>query len=119
MKKEVQKLLPTLPKKLKIGAYNYDIVTLPDYITGDDDRKKWGLCSPSEQKLTLANIEGMPSSEMLVGLLIHEVIHAIWNDRNLKPRETEENIVLAFEVGLVSLFRDNPGLLDWIKKGLK
>lgn len=119
MKKEVANLLKTIPKSLKVGAYDFTVSTFPDFLVGPDEQQKWGLCSFSELKLSVGNTEGMPSSQMFVGVLLHEVLHAIWSNQNLKNKETEENVILAMEVGLISLFRDNPGFLDWIKKGLK
>jgi hypothetical protein len=55
-----------------------------------------------------------------VGTVIHELLHVIYDNEAIEDkRSSEEAIVVSFETGLVSLFRDNPKLLNWIKRGLK
>jgi hypothetical protein len=52
--------------------------------------------------------------------VLHELFHAIYANEGLDVNgDGEESIVSSFETGLVSLFRDNPKLLNWIKRGLK
>jgi hypothetical protein len=58
-----------------------------------------------------------------VGITLHECPHVIFDNQGLehmkkRKDDREEQIVLGFEAGLVSLFRDNPKLLTWMKKYL-
>lgn len=119
MKKEVTALFNTAPKTLKVGAYNYDVILDPEWIIGSDEKNKWGTCDTVKFTLSVGNLKEMPSAPFLVGILLHEIFHAIWAHQNLRPKESEENVMVAFEVGMVQVLRDNPNLLDWIKKGLK
>jgi len=50
---------------------------------------------------------------------LHEIFHAIWADRRLPERSTEERAVTALAQGLATTFRDNPGLLIYIDELLK
>jgi hypothetical protein len=50
---------------------------------------------------------------------LHEILHAIWADRRLPDRPTEERTVTALAQGLASVFRDNPGLLRYIDALMK
>ena len=47
---------------------------------------------------------------------LHEILHAIWADRRLPDRPSEERAVTALAQGLTTVFRDNPGLLTYIDK---
>lgn len=119
MKKDVQTLLKTLPEKIKIGAYTWTVEAKKDWVIGSDEKNKWGLCDPSNFHMVVGNVEGMATAAFFTGVLLHEIGHAIWHTANLRDRETEENVMIAFETGFVALYRDNPGLLDFIKKGVK
>jgi hypothetical protein len=45
---------------------------------------------------------------------LHEILHAVWADRRLPDRPTEERAVTALAQGLAAVFRDNPGLLTYV-----
>jgi hypothetical protein len=45
---------------------------------------------------------------------LHEIFHAIWADRRLPERPTEERAVTALAQGLAAVFRDNPDLLGYL-----
>ena len=116
MSPEVEAVLRTLPRKIKVGAYDWRIKIETegelDYGETDYDAAVIRLWPANHQ-----------SPERLVGTVIHELLHIIHEDRELTPKDAkgyeEELVVVAFETGLVSLFRDNPKLLNWIKRGLK
>jgi hypothetical protein len=50
---------------------------------------------------------------------LHEILHAIWADRQLPDRPREERAVTSLAQGLAAAFRDNPGLLTYIDKLVK
>lgn len=45
---------------------------------------------------------------------LHEILHAIWADRRLLDRPTEERAITELAQGLAAVFRDNPRLLSYI-----
>jgi plastocyanin len=111
-------LANSLPKVLKVGPYPYAIEFAPDWIKVGDD-KKWGTCDHSTHTIAVSNYSVMPNQEMLVGVVLHELLHAVWAVGNLPNRTKEETAVTVLETGLLQVFKDNPSFLDWIKKGLK
>jgi hypothetical protein len=51
---------------------------------------------------------------VVADVTLHEILHAIWADRRLPERPTEERAVTALAQGLAAVFRDNPGLLTYV-----
>jgi hypothetical protein len=45
---------------------------------------------------------------------LHKILHAIWADRRLPERPTEERAITELAQGLAAVFRDNPRLLSYI-----
>lgn len=109
--------LLSVPGKIKIGAYDWRVAVE----AGVDD--KCGQADFETQTIRLWQ-DNITSDNHCVGILLHECLHVIYENAKLdklkgKKADKEEAIVIGFENGLVSLFRDNPKLLTWIKKGLK
>jgi hypothetical protein len=116
MTPDVEVVLRTLPRRIKVGAYDWRIKVDPgpseDYGETNFDKAEVTIWPANHQ-----------SPERLVGTVIHELLHVIYDNeklgQDLHAAVGEEEVVVAFETGLVSLFRDNPKLLNWIKRGLK
>ena len=47
---------------------------------------------------------------------LYEILHALWADRRLPDRASEERAVTELAQGLAGVFRDNPGLLTYIEQ---
>lgn len=119
MNEQVEALLRTLPRKIKVGAYDWK-VSLEE---GADEH-----CGQADFEPQIIRLwpDSLTSPAHAVGILLHECLHVIYDNEDLEdkvvhsdPEDLEEDIVVGFEQGLVSLYRDNPRLLTWIKKGLK
>lgn len=113
---DVLTCLKGLPRKVKIGAYDWGIVL-------QEGSEKCGEADFETHVLSLWP-EVLTSSNHCVGILLHECLHVIYDNEKLskvkgKQDNKEEHIVVGFENGIVSLLRDNPKLLTWIKKCLK
>ena len=111
----MENCLKSLPKVLKIGAYDWKVI----YSNGDD---KHGEADFETFTITLWP-HTLTSPSHAVGILLHECLHVIFDNEKLhklkKDKEArEEQIVLGMEAGMVALFRDNPKLLNWIKRYL-
>lgn len=50
-----------------------------------------------------------------VDTVLHEVIHAIYSEYNIKDDDGEEDTVQVVASGLTQVLHDNPKLLQWIK----
>lgn len=118
MNEDVGTLLKTLPKKIKVGAYDWRVVLN----TEDAEVEKCGEADFEHHVINLWP-EHLNSPDHAVGIVIHELFHVFWDNADLEGSaaspDQEEEVVIGFEHGFVSLFRDNPRLLTWIKKGLK
>lgn len=112
MNEQVEALLRTLPRKVKVGAYDWRI-KIEEGENEDLGNTVW------ETYRILIWPEMFPSPEHAVGTILHEILHVIHDNEDICHAQEEEDIVSGFEVGLISVFRDNPRLLTWIKKGLK
>lgn len=91
-------------RTLKIGRRFYEVRReyLPkDYGRVDLDR---GIISIDDPQPPL----------VVADATMHEILHAVWAERGLPPRPREERTVTALAQGLVTVFRDNPGLLAYI-----
>jgi hypothetical protein len=114
MNEHVEALLRTLPRKIKVGAYDWRIVLQ------EGDNTDHGQADFEFKRINLWP-DTLIDTVHTVGIVLHEFLHAIYEDRGLDESEEdrEEQIVIAYETGLVALLRDNPKLLTWIRKGLK
>jgi len=51
--------------------------------------------------------------------LLHEILHVIWYVMGIQgKKEYEEKTVNQMSVGLASVIRDNPELMQWLRKKL-
>lgn len=92
-----------IPSSIKIGAYTFAVVRLPDAEMPDDD----GSCDLASLRICLA---ASSPEERLRVVLLHEIMHALWWAASLPARAGEETAVNALSQGLVAVLRDNPGL---------
>lgn len=105
------------PKTIKLGAYDWNLI-IED---GDD-----GLCGQAVFQTSTIRLwpKNLTSTSHAVGVLLHEYRHVIFENAGLSQLkrgkdEREEQIIEGFEIGLVSLFRDNPKLMTWVRKWIK
>lgn len=104
------KFLSALPNTIKVGPYTWNIVLreLPEL---------WGQTDMDSLSIFLR--PEMPSRELAVTTLLHELYHVMLMSFDQKHPRTEEAGARAVSSMYVTVFRDNPWLTSWIKKGLK
>ncbi len=107
---DLQTAIRRMPRKLRLGAFDYAVVVW------DGESDDWGQIDQDNHTISIWPNE-MPSTNHLVSILIHEILHSFYNEAT--QIGGEETTVSVFSERLVDLFRDNPKLLTWIKKGLK
>jgi hypothetical protein len=93
-------------KRLKVGRRVYSI-HYRSYPT------HYGWTAFNDRRIYLDDIS---EDEQQAYAVLHESLHAIWEQKNLVTRPTEEKAVTQLGWGLVELFRDNPGLLLHLEK---
>ena len=76
-----------------------------------DEANCYGTCS-TVQKLILIDVS--VSDYTTASTLIHELLHAIHSEYNVKGIDEEERIVRCVGRGLMQVFFDNPRLVDYI-----
>jgi len=109
--------LKSLPSKIKIGPYDWTIVLQ------DTEEALLGQTWPGTCNIALWP-KNLTSAAQVVGIVLHECSHVIFENQGLShlkrdKEEREEQIVCAYEAGMIGLFRDNPKLLTWMKKWLR
>lgn len=105
----VIRFLEQLPRCVRVGPYDYAITIckLPDI---------FGRFNSIDQTIEISDIN--KTKIMAVDTLMHEINHAIiW--ANAVSLSDEESIVSGITPGWTQVYRDNPWLLDWIKRGLR
>lgn len=112
----VEACIADLPKTIKIGAYDWTVV-IETVDEGNCGQADFATCRLRLWPATLT------SPNHAVGIVLHECFHVIFENQGLEQLkrdkdEREEQIVLGFEAGTVSLFRDNRKLMSWMKKWL-
>jgi hypothetical protein len=114
---DVAQCIAALPRTIKIGAYDWKLIVAE----GESELAGQARFASDELAVWPANLT---SPAHAVGVVLHECLHVIFDNNGIgkmkrKKDEREEAIILGFETGLVSLFRDNPKLLTWMKKWLR
>jgi hypothetical protein len=107
-------MVDALPELIRVGAFDFAIEKI--HTIEAHSRGCYGQCST--QTLTLSIQRQMPSRHKAMDTFLHELLHAIWWERDLEDADKEERIVGCLGTGLVQVHRDNPWLADWIKKGM-
>lgn len=114
--RRLQKTRPdmaALPEKVKIGPYDISIKRMSHNEAGAD----YGQFDSKTQGILLC--EGFPSPYMEADTLLHEILHGIWWERDIRAKDGEERIVAEISGGLIQVLRDNPALLEWLRVALK
>jgi hypothetical protein len=71
----------------------------------------YGYCQVVEK---LIQIDTSHGSYQAASTLIHEILHAIYEEYNVHGNDDEERTVRSLERGLMQVFLDNPDLLQFI-----
>lgn len=98
-----------MPTRIKVGGHVYRV---REWDRADArSRNRWG--ETSHRDLTIDVDEDCPEPRRKE-VLLHEVLHCIFNEWNIDPRDGEEKVVSAMALGLVAVLRDNPKFLRWL-----
>jgi hypothetical protein len=98
-------------KKIKVGAVTYSIKYLPDTI-----RDQYGACVFEHQIIYLSKQQ---QYEGAADTLLHEVLHAIWNEAGLEmaPALEQETVVRTLATWMRIVIVDNPEFYKFLKDG--
>ena len=104
-----------LPKIIKIGYQDYRFQEWEKHLASSNEA--YGEFFQKEKVIGLANNDTGISH---ANTLIHEILHGImyqWNT-NLTEKE-EEKVCTTIANGLITVIRDNPWLLNYIKEKIE
>lgn len=102
------------PEKIKVGPYLYNIHEVDGQWS--EDHEAHGKCNTQTHNIW---INTTYDSAHVLDTLLHELLHALWSQYNLKDKEEEEDVVTRLATGLVQLLLDNKHLLKFIKESLR
>ena len=92
--------------KLKVGSNTYKVVQEDSPTL--NDVQVWGYCHKDKKEIVL---DKKMDQERMQSTLIHEILHAIIEERKLKRYLKEEEMVVdQLANGLQAVLRDNPKL---------
>ena len=99
-----------LPELISIGYRTYEVIALAPIDLEMTD--KYGWCDKLNAKIYVyMGDEPMMNADTL----LHEVIHATWTWMGLDERNDEEAVATRLGTGLITVFYDNPDLVDFIR----
>lgn len=108
-------MIKELLRRVKIGYATFKIQHVSRKALGQTD------FGELEYGTNVIRIFGQQSNEELVNTLMHEIGHGICYIFNIQfktPRE-EEDFIREYTNGIITVFRDNPKLLTFLKRNLK
>ncbi|MGE0737450.1 MAG: hypothetical protein AB7P50_22145 [Alphaproteobacteria bacterium] len=91
--------------RVKVGHRAYRVVR----------EKRDGLDGECDHGLGVVAIDPELIGEMYQEILLHELMHCIWHMWGLGKTVSEERAATVFSHALLTLFKDNPNLLDELK----
>ena len=98
------------PNRIRVGYRNYRI-EFPE-ISLELEPEQLGQCDTTSEKILVA---GSLTPEKQANVLLHEVLHAIWNEyKILDDNDIEEKTVTCLANGLCLLIQENPETIKWI-----
>lgn len=107
--------MPDFPTSVRIGPHDWTVKLWDEQAAGNT--QALGLCD--KHTCTILIMEGMaPQKEAEV--LMHEIIHAIYDVGGLRYLEhQEEAVVNAMGYHMVGIVRDNPDLMDYFAAAMR
>lgn len=101
------------PSTIKVGGSTYKVTVAKDTIRDAMGNEYDGTHSLRHREIQLSSEPMHP--DHCKAVLFHEVLHAVWDMQMLPNTVDEETCVRALERGLITVFKDNPKLLEVFK----
>ncbi len=103
----------TIPADIRVGPFDIKIV----HLDARTARQAYGLFSEERHEIGLRKT--FKNKQQCAETLVHELLHAIWSVQTINHKDGEERIVSKLSMGLTQVIRDNPHLVDYLKRALK
>jgi len=105
-----------LPKKIRIGCFDYDVRFVDD-LRDLQNNRLWGNHVPAEQKINID--KSIPSEQRVVAVLWHEILHALFDHFDIQENAKEEYLVDTLSQGITMVLKDNPTFRKYVLESLK
>lgn len=97
-----------MPSTVRVGPFDYDVQSwaandAPDNVNGE--------CALNLLRIRIRD-DMVP--QKLAEVLLHEVLHAMWDIAELGEAVDEETAVSGLGKQLLAVIRDNPELIDFV-----
>lgn len=99
-------------KTIRVGPFDITIKQL----AGEERDRCMGMYSDTQMALLMR--ETYHSEKQEAETLIHELLHAIYSVFGVKPKDPEERVISQMSIGMASVIRDNPKVIEWLKEKL-
>lgn len=107
------KLVASLPKTVMVGYRPYSIEAWPSQLATAAER--YGEC---DRMNGIIRLRVDTPIQTTANTLLHEVMHACYENGAVGTADEEKTVTILTNQ-LCQVIRDNPDLLDWLKKALK
>lgn len=101
-----------IPNKIIVAGRSIAVESFPDGIALA--KNLYGQFRPDRPAI-LIDFE-YPDPQHILTVLIHEINHAIYSFYNIDDKMDEEKTVTAMAIGWVQVYKDNPKLVEFIRK---
>lgn len=103
-----------LPTKVKVGYKTYKIRCISKRTAEREE-----IFGDTDDVAAIIRIRTDVNEQDVQNVVLHEILHAVSHVFSIYPDDDEsgeeERAVNAFANGLMTVFRDNPALLDYLK----
>ena len=99
-------------KSVRVGPFDIKIKPLE----GEERDKCLGTFSETTLSISMRDI--FETDQQEAEAFLHELLHGIYCVLGVKSKDQEERIISQMSIGMASVFRDNPQLIDWLKEKL-
>ena len=113
-RRRVEAAIEALPRLIRVGPYDYEIVIWGAVEAGASNR----IGQHSSMAHEICLLREQVSVVMFVDTFLHECLHALWYVWAVGEDDKQERTVTMLATGLTSLHRDNPWLAGWISTAL-
>jgi hypothetical protein len=115
---EVCRVLATLPRRIRVGPLVYTVETCD--VLEPDKKGESAMGFHEEAACRILLLKGHYNPVQVVVTMLHELIHALTTQSGCySSYAIEERYASALSYGFAGLFKNNPGLVDWIKNSLE
>jgi len=91
----------SIPSSIRVAGIDYDVIE-KDFVEIDGNRNYQGSCCYTKAKIELLNSLSKDRKEQV---LIHELVHAIFNEAGFDNQE--EDVVNRLSIVLYQVLKDN------------